>query len=172
MANQSSKLPSLQLDAADWSDEPPHPRDEPALFEGLLIRRMLAYAVDVLAIFVLSVAAWVAFGIVSAVTFGLLSPLGIIVIALIPVSYHTYFLGSRGATPGMRLFDLEMWSMTGRQPEYVQAFIATVLFYVSVGLTASLILIVALFNDRRRALHDVMAGTLVLRQITPGSYAD
>jgi len=165
MAHQNSRLPSLQFGAADWSDEPPHPRDEPALYEGVLVRRMLAYAVDVLAIAVLSVAAWVAFGIVSAVTFGLLSPIGIIVIGLIPVSYHTYFLGSRGATPGMRLFDVEMWSLTGKQPEYVQAFIATVLFYISVGLTASLILIVALFNDRGRALHDVLAGTLVLRQV-------
>lgn len=169
MANQGSSLPSLRLGAADWSDGPPHPRDEPALYEGLLIRRMLAYAVDVVAIVVLSVAAWIAFGILGAVTFGLLAPIGIIVIGLIPLSYHTYFLGNRGATPGMRLFDLEMWSLTGKQPEYVQAFFATALFYISVGLTASLILIVALFNDRRRALHDVLAGTLVLRQAKPES---
>ena len=169
MANQSNSLPSLRLGAADWSDGPPHPRDEPALYEGLLVRRMLAYAIDVLAIAVLSAAAWVAFGILSAVTFGLLSPIGIVVIGLIPVSYHTYFLGSHGATPGMRFFDLEMWSLMGKQPEYMQAFLATVLFYISVVLTASLILIVALFNDRRRTLHDVLAGTLVLRQARPGS---
>ncbi len=168
MANQSS-LPSLRLGAADWSDGPPHPRDEPALYEGLLIRRVLAYTVDVVAIVVLSVAAWIAFGILGAVTFGLLAPIGFIVIGFIPLSYHTYFLGTRGATPGMLLFDLEMWSLTGKQPEYVQAFFATVLFYISVSLTASLILIVALFNDRRRALHDVLAGTLVLRQAKPES---
>jgi len=84
------------------------------------------------------------------------------------VCYHTYFLGSRGATPGMRFFDLEMWSLTGRQPEYVQAFLATVLFYVSVSLTAFLILVVALFNDRRRTLHDMLAGTIVLRRVRPG----
>jgi uncharacterized RDD family membrane protein YckC len=164
MSSKNSGLPSLRLGAADWSEGPPHPHDEPALYEGLLVRRILAYAVDVLAIVVLYTAAWVAFGILSVVTFGLFTPLGIIVLGLIPVSYHTYFLGSRGATPGMRLFDLEMWSLTGQHPEYVQAFLVTVLFYVSIFMTASLILIVALFNDRRRTLHDVLAGTLVLRR--------
>jgi uncharacterized RDD family membrane protein YckC len=167
MADQSSSLPSLRIGAADWSDGPPHPQDEPALYEGLLVRRVFAYAVDVVAIAVLSAATWVAFGILGAITFGLLIPVGIIIIGLIPVCYHTYFLGSRGATPGMRFFELEMWSLTGRPPEYVQAFLATVLFYVSVGLTAFLILIVALFNDRRRTLHDTLAGTLVLRRVTP-----
>ncbi len=171
MADQGSSLPSLRLGTADWSDGPPHPRDEPALYEGLLVRRMFAYAVDVVAIAVLSVAAWVAFGILSVVSFGLLSPIGIIVTALIPVSYHTFFLGSRGATPGMRFFDVEMWSLAGKQPEYVQAFLATVLFYISVGMTASLILVVALFNDRRRTLHDVLAGTVVLRRTQPGGNA-
>jgi len=171
MANHSSSLPSLRLGAADWSDGPPHPRDKPALYEGLLIRRVLAYAADVVAIAILSTAAWVAFGILGAMTFGLLIPVGIIVIGLIPVCYHTYFLGSRGATPGMRFFDLEMWSLTGRQPEYVQAFLATVLFYLSVGLTASLVLIVALFNDRQRTLHDTLAGTIVLRRAGSGPNA-
>jgi uncharacterized RDD family membrane protein YckC len=164
-------LPSLRLGAADWADGPPHPHDAPLLYEGLLWRRILAYGIDVVAIAVLSVAAWVAAGILGLMTFGLLWPVAIVALALIPATYHTFFLGSRGATPGMRLLDLEMWSLTGRQPEYLQAFLATVLFYVSVSMTASLILIVALFNDRRRTLHDVLAGTLVLRRIPPGSHS-
>jgi len=164
-------LPSLRLGAADWADGPPHPHDAPLLYEGLLWRRILAYGIDVVAIAVLSAAAWVAAGILGLMTFGLLWPVAIVALALIPATYHTFFLGSRGATPGMRLLDLEMWSLTGRQPEYLQAFLATVLFYVSVSMTASLILIVALFNDRRRTLHDVLAGTLVLRRIPPGSHS-
>ena len=167
MANQSSSLPSLRLNSSGWSDGPPDIQDEPALYEDLLFRRVLAYVIDVVAIAVLSSAAWIAFGILSAVTFGLLAPIGIIAIGLIPVSYHTLFLGRSGATPGMRFFDLEMWNLTGKRPEYIQAFLATVLFYVSVGLTAFLILIVALFNDRRRTLHDLLAGTIVLRRAKP-----
>ena len=162
MADRSYR-PSLRLEATDWSDGPPHPRDAPALYEGLLWRRILAYLVDVVVIAVLSAAAWVAVVIIGALTFGLLIPLGIVVLALIPLTYHTTFIGRRGATPGMRLFDLEMVSLVGRQPDYPQAFLATVLFYATVAMTASMILIVALFNDRRRTVHDILAGTLVLR---------
>ena len=162
-------LPGIRLGAADWADGPPHPRDVPFLYDGLLWRRVLAYGIDVVAIAILSAAAWVAAGLLGILSFGLLFPIGVIVLALIPVTYHTYFLGSRGATPGMRFFDLEMWSMAGHQPEYVQAFLTTVLFYVSVSMTASLILIVALFSDRRRTLHDILAGTLVLRRMQPGA---
>ena len=68
------------------------------------------------------------------------------------------------ATPGQRLFDLEVRSWTGGRLEYSQAFLNTVLFYTSVLLTAWLILAVTLFNDRRRALHDFLAGTLVVRR--------
>jgi uncharacterized RDD family membrane protein YckC len=38
------------------------------------------------------------------------------------------------------------------------------LFYVSVSLTAWLVLILVLFNDRGRALHDILASTLVVRR--------
>lgn len=172
MANQGNSLLNLRLNASGWSDGPPHFQDEPALYEGLLVRRVLAYAIDVMAIAVLSTAAWIAFGILSVMTFGLLAPIGIIAIGLIPVCYHTLFLGRFGATPGMRFFDLEMWNLTGQQPEYIQAFLATVLFYVSVGLTAFLILIVALFNDHRRTLHDLLAGTIVLRRAERAKYGD
>ena len=40
----------------------------------------------------------------------------------------------------------------------------TALFYVTVGATASLILLFALFNRRRRTLHDVLTGMLMLRR--------
>jgi uncharacterized RDD family membrane protein YckC len=39
-----------------------------------------------------------------------------------------------------------------------------VLFYASVGATAGLILLLALFNRRRRTLHDILAGMLMLRR--------
>ena len=162
MADRSF-VPSLRLNSTDWNDGPPHPRDAPALYDGLLWRRVLAYLVDVVIIAVLSAAAWLAVAIVGALSFGLLIPIGIIVLALIPVTYHTYFIGGRGATPGMRLFDLGMVNLLGRQPDFPQALLVTVLFYATVAMTASLILIVALFNDRRRTIHDILAGTLVLR---------
>lgn len=52
----------------------------------------------------------------------------------------------------------------GGRPTTSQAFLTTVLFYASISLTAWLVLLVPLFTDRSRTLHDILAGTIVLRR--------
>jgi uncharacterized RDD family membrane protein YckC len=163
-----SGLPSLRLgrttwDETAWSEAPPDALTEPALYDGVLWRRPVAYLVDVTLIGILSLCAWLVFGLAGILSFGALTPLGIAVLAVLPVGYHTAFLGRQGATPGMQLFDLELRSWTGRPPDYFQAFLTTVLFYASVSLTAWLVLLVALFTERRRTLHDLLAGTVMVR---------
>jgi uncharacterized RDD family membrane protein YckC len=130
----------------------------------VLARRVTAYILDLAAIFGLWVALSMAFGIAGILTFGALTPFGLVVLAVLPVGYHSFFIGRDGATPGMRVFDLEVRSWTGQPPDYSQAFLNTVLFYASVSLTAWLVLLVALFTDRNRTLHDILAGTIVLRR--------
>ena len=63
----------------------------------------------------------------------------------------------------MQFMDVEIRSWTGRRPDYLQAFIMTALFYATVFPSGFLVLIVVLFNDRRRTLHDFLAGTLAVR---------
>jgi len=64
----------------------------------------------------------------------------------------------------MRLFDLQVSTWNGGKPGYLQALLQTAAFYVTVGLTSGLILIWALFNNRRRCLHDLLCGTVVHRR--------
>ena len=64
----------------------------------------------------------------------------------------------------MRAFGLQMHSWNGERPVFLQALAHAALFYLTVGATASLILLFALFNRRRRTLHDVLAGMLMLRR--------
>ena len=100
------------------------------------------------------------------VSFGLLGPVLWFLSGLIPLAYHTLLLsGRRSATFGMRLFDLELRSVSGERPSFLQALIQTALFYITVGMTCSLILLVALFNRRRRTLHDFLAGTVMVRTL-------
>jgi len=146
-----------------WREAPPDPLDDPDLYDGLLWRRSLAYLLDVVALALLMAVAWLLLSIAGILTFGLLTPLGAAILALLPAAYHTYFIGSGGATPGMRFFDVELRSWTGQPPDYFQAFLQTALFYTTVLLTSWLILVVCLFNDRRRALHDYLAGTIGVR---------
>lgn len=157
-------LPSLRVGEAAWGAAPPGTLDDPALYDGLIWRRVLGYLMDVVLIGLLWTCLWLVFGLVGLMTFGLLTPIGIVVLGVLPVAYHTWFIGTRSRTPGMAALDLEVRSWTGRRPDVFQAFLVTVLFYVTVALTAWLILAVALFNDRRRTVHDYLAGTLVVRR--------
>ncbi|MBV8535599.1 MAG: hypothetical protein JO128_08410, partial [Alphaproteobacteria bacterium] len=49
-------------------------------------------------------------------------------------------------------------------PVLLQALVQTVLFYVTVTMLTPLVLLVAVFNRRKRTLHDILAGTLTLRR--------
>jgi uncharacterized RDD family membrane protein YckC len=46
-----------------------------------------------------------------------------------------------------------------------QAILMAVLFYATIGPTGGLVLLVALFNGRRRTLHDLLSGTVVVRRL-------
>src|SRR5215831_10943506 len=117
----------------------PDPMALPEAYEGVLWRRTLAYLVDLCVIGVLAAFVWV--------VFALLGPILWFLFGLIPLAYHTLLLsGPRSATVGMRLFDVELRSVTGERPDFLQALIQTAQFYITVGATCSLILLVALLN--------------------------
>ena len=64
----------------------------------------------------------------------MLGPLLWFLFGLIPLAYHTLLLSGRhSATFGMRCFDLELRSVTGERPSFLQALIQTALFYVTLA---------------------------------------
>ena len=146
-----------------WKLSPPDPMSDPDLYDGIIARRVIGYFLDVLILLLVGGALWVALWVLTIVSLGLLSPLLALGTAL-PLVYHTFFIGSGGATPGMRAMDVEVRTWTGKTPGYPEAFIQTVVFYVTVPATSMLILLVALFNDRHRTLHDFLSGTVVVRR--------
>jgi len=160
---QSNKLPSLKTAQAAWEELPPDPLDDPDLYDGITLRRVVAYLVDLLVIGALWIAAWFGLSFLAALSLGLLLPFKIFALAVLPLAYHTFFIGRNGGTPGMRLLDVEVRTWTGLPPNYVQAFLHTVMFYASVSLTVWLILVMVFFDDRRRTLHDMLAGIVCLR---------
>ncbi len=144
----------------------PDPAAFPEIYQGVLWRRILAYGIDLLCIGVIAVAVWIVFAVLWLLSFGLLGPLLWFLFGLVPLAYHTLLLcGPRSATLGMRVFDLELRSVSGERPSFLQALLQTALFYITVGMTCSLILLVALFNRRRRTLHDFLAGTVMVRTL-------
>ena len=147
-----------------WAGDPPEPFAAPEYYRGVLSRRVLAYCLDLLVIAGLMALLWFVFWGLVIATLGMLFPIWV-AWGLIPAAYHTLLIGGpRSATLGMRACGIEVRSWTGDRPDHLQALVQTVLFYVSTAATCSLILLVALFERRRRTVHDMVAGTLVIRR--------
>jgi uncharacterized RDD family membrane protein YckC len=139
---------------------------DPELFEGVRGRRVMAFLIDAIILFivagVLTGAGWV----VVVFTFGLAAPLLPLALTLLPFAYHTWMIGSPGhATFGMRAMGLRVSCWNGNDPELPQALLQTVLFYGSILMTNFLVLLVSLFNERGRCLHDYLSGCVVINDV-------
>jgi uncharacterized RDD family membrane protein YckC len=151
--------------ASPWRDSfMPDPAAHPELFDGVLWRRAAAYLIDAFCIAAIMLAAWLLFALLTVLSLGLLAPGLWFLFGLVPLAYHTFLVGGpHAATFGMRAFDLALRSRNGGRPEFLQALAHAALFYLTVGATGSLILLFALFNWRKRTLHDMLAGMLMVR---------
>lgn len=143
--------------------EGPDPIEYPEYYDGISMKRIIAYVIDFLICAGLGLGLWFVAVIVGLLSFGLLMAPLMACVALLPFLYYTVLIGSRySATFGMRFCGVRVYRLDGARPEMLQAFIQTVVFFLSVSATSFLILAVALFNTRRRCLHDMLAGTLIL----------
>ena len=147
---------------APWLDHLAYPET----YDGVTMRRLVAYLIDLLVIAPMLVVVWVIFGMLGALTFGLLMPLLGVMLLAVPFCYHTLLIGgTKSATFGMRLFGLQVRRLDGGRPDHILAALLTAAFYLSVAFTGWLILLVALFNVRGRALHDFLCGTVVINAL-------
>lgn len=160
----TSNLPTLAFrDATDGGRQRPA---DAAASRGVLWRRIGAYVVDASIILMVNVVLHVLLFIMGFLTFGLswllLGPITFMTVAL---AYDTLLIGGeKAATPGMRLFGVEMQGVEGRRPDYLQSLLMSALFYVTVPVTGFLILLIALFTDGNRTAHDILSGMTAVRR--------
>lgn len=136
----------------------------PALTEAVPLRRVAAWVVDLLILAALCATLWVAIGIFGVLTLGFgLTLLG--VLPAVPVLYHLGFLLAPGAaTPGQALLGLTVRRSEDLAPPTAQqAIIFTVGLYLTL-MAGAVWLVVALFTENRRALHDLVSGLVVVRR--------
>jgi uncharacterized RDD family membrane protein YckC len=148
-------------------DIKPHAYDpalSPELFEGVLARRVLAFAIDfvIIAIPVVLMAMFIfAFGII---TLGL----GFALYYFLPaaaVIWALFYFGATLASPssatiGMRAMDLEMRTWYGAPAYFVLGAVHAIVFWMTMSFPP--VLLVAFLNERRRLLHDMLLGTVVI----------
>ena len=142
------------------------PAADPELFEGVLARRLVAFVIDVVIITVpvIFVALFIfVFGLVTLglgwALFWLLSPAAV----LWALFYYGLTLGApESATIGMRLMDIEMRLWYGAPMYSLLGAVHAVVYWITVSVLTPFILLVGLFNQRRRLLHDMLVGTVVI----------
>lgn len=150
-------------------DVKPHAYDplrNPELFDGVLARRILAFFIDVTIIFIPVALAAVFIFFFGIVTLGfgwalywLISPATVVWAVL----YFAVTLGGpASATIGMRAMDIEMRTWYGAPCYSVLGAVHPILYWISVSALTPFILLVAFFNERRRLLHDIVLGTVVI----------
>jgi uncharacterized RDD family membrane protein YckC len=155
--------------AGDRIDVRPHaydPATQPELFEGVLPRRMVAFVIDVIIIAVPLIAAAVFIFVFGLITFGLgwvlfwlLSPASVIW----ALFYYGFTLGGpASATLGMRVVEIEMRTWYGAPAYFVLGAVHAVVYWISVSILTPLILLVGFFNARKRLLHDMVVGAVLI----------
>jgi uncharacterized RDD family membrane protein YckC len=142
------------------------PRVNPELFEGVLARRVIAFVIDLIIIALPLIAASTFIFVLGLITFGfgwalfwLLSPASVIW----AMFYYGTTLGSpASATLGMRAMEIELRTWYGAPAYFVLGAVHAILYWVSVSVLSPLILVIGFLNLRRRLLHDLLVGTVVI----------
>jgi uncharacterized RDD family membrane protein YckC len=139
---------------------------EPDLFRGVLTRRVIAFIIDLIVLFVPVALGYLFIAVFGLITLGLgwaLFWLAWPATVIWAVVYYGVTLGGpHSATLGMRVMDLELRTWYGAPGYFMLGAAHAVLFYISISVLSPFILLIGLFNARRRLPHDIVLGTVVI----------
>jgi uncharacterized RDD family membrane protein YckC len=142
------------------------PWTQPELFRGVLTRRMFAFLIDLVVLSIPVILGYLFIGVFGLITLGLgwaLFWLAWPASVIWAVIYYGASLGGpHSATIGMRMMDLQLRTWYGAPSYFVLGAMHAIVFWVSVSFLTPLVLLVGLFNGRRRLLHDIVLGTVVI----------
>lgn len=137
----------------------PNPTTHRPLYDQIPRRRLFAFVIDSIIIFVVSLIL-LPFTAFSAIFFfGFFS-------LLISVIYRTLTLAQKSATPGMRIMKIEFRTHLGERLSFNNALVTTLLFTASLSMVMPLLVsaVMIVFNQRARGLSDYLMGTAVINQ--------
>ena len=138
--------------------------DDVRAYEGVLARRVFAFIIDYLIVGLLLIPFAILVLLLGLLTFGLGWMLfGILVPAVALVYVWNTLGGPNQATVGMRMMGIRLDRLDGQPVDGLFAVVHSVLFWAANALLTPLVLLVTLFTDRKRTLHDLLLGTVVTR---------
>jgi uncharacterized RDD family membrane protein YckC len=138
--------------------------DDVRVYEGVLSRRMMAFVIDYMLVALLTLPFAILVFVLGVVTLGLGWALFSILFPAVALIYVWNTLGGANqATVGMRMMGVRLERLDGRPIDGLVAVVHTVLFWAGNVLLTPLILLAALFLERKRTVHDLLLGTVVTR---------
>lgn len=137
----------------------PDPDEDPQFYSGVPFKRLIAFFIDFIVVFGLSVAAIFA-------TLGVVGFFFIPAMFLINIAYRIFFIGKNSATLGMQAAGIEIRNNEGEKLDYEAAtwhtgtFILLFMFFITNVINIAMMLL----NLRRQGLHDYLLGTAVINR--------
>ncbi len=137
----------------------PDPVSEPRFYDGILVKRSLAWVVDIAIITALTVGA----GILTLTVGFFLFPLFFLAIGAL---YRVTTLANASATWGMRLMGIELRGHDGQRFALPQAAFHVTGYYVSMTFVVPALasLVAMCMTDRRQGLTDLVMGAAAINR--------
>lgn len=138
--------------------------DDLRVYEGVLSRRIMAFIIDYMLVALMMIPAAILVFLLGVATLGLGWTLFYILFPAVALIYVWNTLGGAGqATLGMRAMNIRLERIDGEKIDGLVAVVHTVLFWAGNVLLTPLILLATLFLSRKRTVHDLLLGTVVIR---------
>lgn len=137
----------------------PDPVTEPQFYDGVLVKRSLAWVVDVVIITALTIVAGLA-----TLTIGFfLWPIFFIVIGTL---YRVSTLANRSATLGMRLMGIELRGHDGHRFDTAASVLHVLGYYGSMMFVLPMLasIVAMVVTDRRQSLTDLVLGSAAINR--------
>ena len=139
------------------------PVRQPELFDRVMSRRIVAFCIDAVLVFVLTLPVVLMLALLGFVTFGLSWFLIGPSFGLVALGYVALTLGSpASATIGMRLSGVAMRTWSGAPLFPLLAVMHALVFWLSVAVLTPFVLLLGLFTYRKQLLHDLLLGVVML----------
>ena len=138
--------------------------DDVRLYEGVRTRRVFAFLIDYLIVALLMIPFGFIVFLLSVLTLGLAWALFGILFPAVAILYVWNTLGGpRQATKGMQIMAIRLERLDGGSVDGLLAVVHSVLFWAGNVILSPLILLATLVLDRKRTVHDLLLGTVVVR---------
>jgi uncharacterized RDD family membrane protein YckC len=138
--------------------------DDVRAYDGVRTKRILAFVIDYVIVALLTIPFAILVFFLGLLTLGLGWMLFGVLVPAVAILYIWNTLGSTDqATTGMKMMGIRLDRLDGRPIDGLTAVVHSVLFWAGNVILSPLVLLVTLFSDRKRTLHDLLLGTVVSR---------